>query len=58
MARYSYQCPKCDYYREVVRSMFEDDLGQDCKFCEEPMNRVFTPPGVVFRGSGFYKTGG
>jgi hypothetical protein len=33
-----------------------DDSGADCPHCGTPGRRLFFPAGIVFKGSGFYKT--
>jgi putative FmdB family regulatory protein len=52
---YGYHCPSCDAEFEVRKRM-TDATGADCPRCGTPGRRVFFPAGIVFKGSGFYKT--
>lgn len=55
MPRYDYKCPTCQSVFEVARSI-DDASPQLCPTCETPSKRVFSPVGVVFKGSGFHNT--
>ena len=55
MPTYGYHCPRCDAEFEVSQRM-TDDSGADCPRCGTPGRRLFFPAGIVFKGSGFYKT--
>jgi putative FmdB family regulatory protein len=55
MPRYDFKCPECDTTFEVVRPASERD-APSCPDCGEETKRVFTPVGVVFKGSGFHST--
>jgi putative FmdB family regulatory protein len=48
---YEYRCPNC--YR-VYSSTFIS--GAECPECGETGKRKYSPPTVIFKGSGFYKT--
>jgi putative FmdB family regulatory protein len=52
---YQYACTTCDEQIEVVQR-FTDDPLTDCPACAGRLRKVFSPVGVVFKGSGFYKT--
>jgi len=52
---YDYQCRSCGTITEVVHSMLEDG-PTTCEKCGGPLRRVVHPTGIIFRGSGFYKT--
>jgi len=52
---YGYHCPHCETEFEVSQRM-TDDSGADCPRCGTPGRRLFFPTGIVFKGSGFYKT--
>ncbi|MBM3684279.1 MAG: FmdB family transcriptional regulator [Actinobacteria bacterium] len=56
MPTYVYRCLECDKQFEEQAS-FSDPPRTVCN-CEKaaPVKKVFTPVGVTFRGSGFYKT--
>ncbi len=55
MPTYGYHCPRCEAEFEVSQRM-TDDSGADCPRCGTPGRRLFFPTGIVFKGSGFYKT--
>ncbi len=55
MPLYDYRCPECDVTFEVTRSA-DSASAVCCPTCEGPAKRVFTPVGVVFKGSGFHNT--
>jgi len=52
---YDYRCPACDHVFEVVRAI-SDRTDVVCPSCETPAKRLFSPVGVVFKGSGFHNT--
>ena len=55
MPTYEYACTACDDRFEVVQS-FTDAALTECRECGGRLRKVFSPVGVVFKGSGFYKT--
>lgn len=55
MPTYEYACTSCGEHVEVVQS-FRDDPLTTCPACGGPLRKVFGSIGVVFKGSGFYKT--
>ena len=55
MPTYEYRCDECGERHEVVQS-FQDDPLTVCPACGGPLRKVFGAIGVVFKGSGFYKT--
>jgi len=55
MPTYEYACTSCGEHLEVVQS-FRDDPLSTCPACGGPLRKVFGSIGVVFKGSGFYKT--
>jgi putative FmdB family regulatory protein len=55
MPTYEYQCKSCGTNHEVVQK-FGDDSLTECPSCGGPLRKVFGAVGVVFKGSGFYKT--
>ena len=55
MPTYGYRCPTCSTEFEVWQSM-RDDPGAPCPKCGAAAARQFFPAGIVFKGSGFYKT--
>ena len=55
MPTYEYACTSCGQHLEVVQS-FKDEPLTTCETCGGELRKVFSPIGVVFKGSGFYKT--
>src|SRR5579863_4583274 len=55
MPTYEYQCKSCGEHHDVVQK-FGDDPLTECPSCGGPLRKVFGAVGVVFKGSGFYKT--
>jgi putative FmdB family regulatory protein len=55
MPAYDYKCKTCDEVFEIKRSP-TDDAPVTCPSCKGETRRVFTPVGVVFKGSGFHNT--
>jgi putative FmdB family regulatory protein len=53
--KYQYQCKDCGEALEVQQS-FTDDALTVCPSCGGDLRKVFNAVGVVFKGSGFYKT--
>jgi putative FmdB family regulatory protein len=52
---YQYSCTDCGHFFEAVQS-FTDDSLTVCPECEGRLRKVFNAVGVVFKGSGFYRT--
>ena len=57
MPTYQYVCSNAEgkHEFEVVQS-FSDDPLTSCPTCESPVRKVYGSVGVVFKGSGFYRT--
>ncbi len=55
MPTYQYRCTECGEQLEVVQR-FSDDPLTDCPRCHGHLRKLFSSVGVVFKGSGFYKT--
>lgn len=55
MPTYQYRCNDCGADLEVVQK-FTDDALTVCPECEGNLRKVYSAVGVVFKGSGFYKT--
>lgn len=55
MPTYQYACTACGERSEVVQS-FTDAPLTECSVCGDALRKVFSAVGVVFKGSGFYKT--
>ena len=54
MPIYEYRCRNGHQF-EVFQAMSEDPVSS-CQACGEPVERVFRPVAVHFKGSGFYTT--
>ena len=55
MPTYQYACTSCGEQLEVVQK-FTDDALTVCPACAGRLRKVFSAVGVVFKGSGFYRT--
>ena len=55
MPTYAYACTECGHRFDAVQS-FTDDALTTCPECEGRLRKVFNSVGVVFKGSGFYRT--
>jgi putative FmdB family regulatory protein len=52
---YSYRCTECGEAFDIVQA-FTDDTLTVCPNCGGVLRKVFSPVGVSFSGSGFYRT--
>ena len=55
MPTYEYECQSCRQRLEVVQK-FSDAPLSVCEACGGELRKVFSGVGIVFKGSGFYKT--
>jgi putative FmdB family regulatory protein len=55
MPTYQYRCTECGADLEAVQK-FSDPALTECPNCAGPLRKVFNAVGVVFKGSGFYRT--
>ena len=55
MPTYEYACTSCGHQFEAFQS-FSDDALTECPECKGEVQKVYSNVGVVFKGSGFYKT--
>ena len=55
MPTYQYACTDCAERSEVVQK-FTDEPLLVCSTCRGRLRKVFSPVGIVFKGSGFYRT--
>jgi putative FmdB family regulatory protein len=55
MPTYEYACTECGDRTEVVQSIADAPLTT-CAVCGGRLRKVFSPVGIVFKGSGFYRT--
>ena len=54
MPTYQYACTACDERLEAVQK-FTDDPLTACPVCDGKLRKLFSPVGIVFKGSGFYR---
>jgi putative FmdB family regulatory protein len=52
---YQYACTECGHAFEQFQS-FSDDALTECPECSGRLRKLFNAVGVVFKGSGFYRT--
>ena len=55
MPTYEYTCRDCGHTFDIVQSMWDDALTM-CPECGGSLRKVFAPPAISFKGSGFYAT--
>ncbi len=55
MPTYGYRCPECSLEFDLWQRM-TDEAAAACPSCGAAAQRLFFPAGIVFKGSGFYKT--
>jgi putative FmdB family regulatory protein len=52
---YTYACTECGNRFDIVQA-FTDDALTTCEKCAGRLRKLFNAVGVVFKGSGFYRT--
>jgi putative FmdB family regulatory protein len=52
---YQYACTACGHQLEAVQSFAEDPLTE-CPACAGRLRKLYSSVGIVFKGSGFYRT--
>ena len=55
MPTYSYECTECGNRFDIVQA-FTDDSLTTCEQCAGRLRKLYNSVGVVFKGSGFYRT--
>lgn len=55
MPIYEYACTSCGERTEAKQG-FDDPPLEDCPHCGGKLRKLYSPVGIVFRGSGFYST--
>lgn len=55
MPTYSYRCTECGTAFDIKQA-FTDETLTECPTCGGVLRKVFSPVGVTFNGSGFYRT--
>jgi len=56
MPIYSYKCPKCGNVFEKMEKASDNGKIARCESCNSQALRIFSPVGIIFKGSGFYST--
>ncbi|MBI4279615.1 MAG: hypothetical protein HY660_14280 [Armatimonadetes bacterium] len=55
MPIYEYRCTKCGHQFEVYQQVSDAPVST-CEQCGGSVRRVFSPVGIIFKGSGFHAT--
>ncbi|ONI86248.1 FmdB family transcriptional regulator [Saccharothrix sp. ALI-22-I] len=55
MPTYQYACTECEHRFDAVQS-FSDSALTECPECSGKLRKLYGAVGVVFKGSGFYRT--
>jgi len=55
MPIYEFECRKCGYRFDVWQRA-SDPKPRHCPKCRGPVRKLLSPPGIVFKGSGFHTT--
>jgi len=55
MPLFEYQCENCGVRFERLQRK-SDAMEKECPECGGPVRRLLQPPGIIFKGSGFYVT--
>jgi len=55
MPIYTYKCKNCGKVTEKFKSM-NSNGSEQCEHCSSETSRIFSPAGIIFKGSGFYTT--
>ena len=55
MPIYEYACTACGE-RTEARQSFTDPPLEECPHCGGKLRKLYSPVGIVFKGSGFYAT--
>jgi putative FmdB family regulatory protein len=50
MPTYEYECKNCSYKKEY---QIRFEVGPDCEKCFRTMTRIWTAPGIHFKGTGW-----
>jgi putative FmdB family regulatory protein len=56
MPTYTYQCDNCGVRFERRQKFAEKPISQCPECSKKTLRKIFTPVGIVFKGSGFYAT--
>ena len=53
MPTYEYSCNECGTYGSQHRTYKEGDGGMSCPKCNVEMSRIYSAPGLIFKGNGW-----
>jgi putative FmdB family regulatory protein len=53
MPTYEYSCNECGTYGSVQKSYDDDIAGMECPKCNLQMSRIYSAPGLIFKGGGW-----
>lgn len=56
MPIYEYECPYCKNKITKHSAITDEQVMQKCSRCGEIMRRIYSPPTIIYKGSGFYCT--
>ncbi len=55
MPNYQYRCVDCHLEINEIRLINEETKLTSCTQCDGKLKRIYVPPAISFKGSGFYK---
>ena len=55
MPAYDYKCPACENVFEITRGIRDADVVT-CPECATQAKHIYSPVGIVFKGTGFHNT--
>lgn len=55
MPIYEYRCERCHHTFETLQK-WNDEPVKACPLCQGPVSKVLSPPGLLFKGTGWYVT--
>ena len=53
MPTYEYSCNECGTYGSVHKSYDDDVTDMRCPKCDLQMSRIYSAPGLIFKGGGW-----
>ncbi len=56
MPVYVYHCEECDFQFEQQQKFSDKPLKRCPKCGKSSLHKVYTPVGIIYKGSGFYST--
>jgi len=52
---YEYRCERCHHTFEVIQKLSDEPIKR-CVLCQGLVQKVLSPPGLLFKGKGWYVT--